>query len=440
MLRIVSKRELIKRLFVYFIPLTLIGVLLGAPFLLLWLGTFSLLVWNYRQLFRLSDWLTEQRKYYPPEGEGVWEQVFEGIYRLQQRNRRKRNELADVIRRFREGAEAVPDGVLVLQDDLAIVWCNKESIALLGLQWPLDHGQRLDNLIRRPDFIKYMRSKEYLEPLELQSPIDPHSVLEVRVTPYAAAQLMMVVRDVTLIKQLEEMRRDFIANVSHELRTPLTVMSGYLEMFDPDMAPPPAMWSKAQQTMLEQCKRMASLVEQLLALARIENSDKPDFEEEVDISDMLMNIYREAEQLNQEKQHTIALNIDDTLNVIGKEQELRSAFSNLVFNAIRYTPKGGEIIITWQKNETGAEFSVEDNGDGIATEHIHRLTERFYRVDQARSRDTGGSGLGLAITKHVLTRHDSHLNISSKVGEGSIFSFSFSRERLKNKKLEAEFE
>ena len=157
MLRIVSKQELVKRLFGYFIPLTLIGVLLGAPFLLLWLGTLSLLVWNYRQLFRLSGWLTEQRKYYPPEGEGVWEQVFEGIYRLQQRNRRKRNELADVIRRFREGAEAVPDGVLVLQDDLAIVWCNKESIALLGLQWPLDHGQRLVNLIRRPDFINYMR-------------------------------------------------------------------------------------------------------------------------------------------------------------------------------------------------------------------------------------------------------------------------------------------
>jgi two-component system phosphate regulon sensor histidine kinase PhoR len=264
-------------------------------------------------------------------------------------------------------------------------------------------------------------------------------VLEVRVTPYAASQLMMVVRDVTLIKQLEEMRRDFIANVSHELRTPLTVMSGYLEMFDPDMAPPPAMWGKAQQTMLEQCKRMASLVEQLLALARIENSDKPDFEEEVDISDMLMNIYREAEQLNQEKHHSIELNVDESINIIGKEQELRSAFSNLVFNAIRYTPEGGEIIITWRKNGRGVEFSVEDNGDGIAPEHIHRLTERFYRVDQARSRDTGGSGLGLAITKHVLSRHDSHLNISSKVGEGSVFSFSFSNERIKNKRLETEF-
>ena len=438
MLRIVSKRELVKRLFLYFIPLALIGVLLGAPFLLLWLGSMSLLIWHYRQLFRLSDWLSEQRKYYPPEGEGTWEQIFEGIYRLQQRNRRKRNELADVIRRFREGAEAVPDGVLVLQNDLAIVWCNKEGIGLLGLQWPLDHGQRLDNLIRNPVFIKYMRSEDFAEPLELQSPVDPLNILEVRVTPYAASQYMMVVRDVTLIKQLEEMRRDFIANVSHELRTPLTVMSGYLEMLDPDMTPPPAVWKKAQGTMLEQCNRMASLVEQLLALARIENADKPDFEEEVNVPEMLTSIYHEAEQLGCEKQHQITLQLDDTLNLMGKSQELRSAFSNLVFNAVRYTSAGGEIKITWQRSEFGAEFSVEDNGDGIAAEHIHRLTERFYRVDQARSRDTGGSGLGLAITKHVLSRHDSHLNISSTLGVGSTFSFNFKNERIKINRLDTE--
>ena len=434
MLRIISKRELIKRLFLYFIPLALIGVLIGAPFLLLFLGAMGLMYWHYRQLFRLSDWLVNQRKYYPPEGEGTWEQIFEGIYHLQQRNRRKRNELADVIRRFREGAEAVPDGVLVLQDDLAIVWCNKEAIALLGLQWPLDHGQRLDNLIRRPAFIKYMHSKEFAEPFELASPIDNASLLEVRITPYAASQYMMVVRDVTLIKQLEQMRRDFIANVSHELRTPLTVMSGYLEMLDPDMTPPPAIWSKAQQTMLDQCNRMASLVEQLLALARIENAEKPDLEDTVDVPAILHAIYREAEQLNQEKGHSITLSLDDRLFIMGKEQELRSAFSNLLFNAINYTPKGGKIDVYWQLNEDGcAEYRVTDNGDGIAPEHIHRLTERFYRVDQARSRDTGGSGLGLAITKHVLSRHDSHLNISSKVGEGSKFNFFFPKERLKIK-------
>jgi two-component system phosphate regulon sensor histidine kinase PhoR len=339
------------------------------------------------------------------------------------------------VRRFREGAEAVPDGILTLQEDFTIVWCNKEVIALLGLQWPTDQGQRLDNLIRRPDFLNYLSAGQYDEPLELQSPVDPLSLLEIRVTSYANSQLMMVVRDITLIKQLEEMRRDFIANVSHELRTPLTVMSGYLEMLDPEMPPPPTVWKKAQKTMLNQSNRMASLVDQLLILTRIENSDRTDFDDEIDVSSMLDAIYLEAEQLAKNKHHTITLTSDESLNVIGKEQELRSAFSNLVFNAVRYTPDNGKIEIIWQKKKQGAEFSVKDNGEGIAIEHIHRLTERFYRVDQARSRDTGGSGLGLAITKHVLSRHDSHLNISSKVNAGSKFSFFIPKERLKINKL-----
>ncbi|AUL74769.1 phosphate regulon sensor histidine kinase PhoR [Pseudoalteromonas sp. 13-15] len=430
MYRVVNKQALIKRLFIYFLPLLLIGVLVGAPFLLLFLGSFSLLVWHYHQLYRLSDWLLNQRSFNPPEGEGAWEQVFEGIYHLQHRNRKKRNELADLIRRFRDGAEAVPDAVIVLQTDLSIVWCNQLALKVLGLQWPTDHGQRLDNLIREPKFAKYMHKGNFDEALELDNGHAIEQVLEFRVMPYATTQLMVVVRDVTRLKQLEQMRKDFVANVSHELRTPLTVVTGYLEMMDSDNLPPPAMWNKAQSTMLEQCKRMDSLVSQLLSLSRIEGSRRQDNDKAINVPQLLGYIQTEAQSINQDKGHELLFDIDNTLDIKGSEDELRSAFSNLVFNAIHYTKPGGKIQVSWLRKNNTACFTVVDNGDGIAAEHINRLTERFYRVDKARSRTTGGSGLGLAITKHVLTRHDSKLNIASEVGKGSCFSFCFSIDKI----------
>jgi two-component system phosphate regulon sensor histidine kinase PhoR len=248
--------------------------------------------------------------------------------------------------------------------------------------------------------------------------------------PYASSQLMMVVRDVTRLKQLEQMRKDFVANVSHELRTPLTVVTGYLEMLDSDSLPPPTMWQKAQTTMLEQCKRMDSLVNQLLSLSRIEGARRQDNDKPVNVPQLLTYIQTEAQSLNQDKGHELIFNVDASLDIKGAEDELRSAFSNLVFNAIHYTKPGGKIVVDWQLKNNQAAFSVTDNGDGIAAEHINRLTERFYRVDKARSRTTGGSGLGLAITKHVLTRHDSRLDISSKLGYGSTFAFAFGSEKV----------
>ncbi|PAJ75835.1 two-component system sensor histidine kinase PhoR [Pseudoalteromonas sp. NBT06-2] len=430
MFRVINKRTLMQRLFIYFLPLSLIGVLIGAPFLLLFLGTASLLFWHYKQLYRLSDWLHNQKSFNPPEGEGSWEQIFDGIYRLQHRHRDKRNELAGLIKRFREGAEAVPDAVIVLQKDLSIVWCNKLAVHVLGLEWPGDSGQRLDNLIRHPKFAHYMQANDYYEPLELDSPLGTEQMLEFRVMPYET-QLMVVVRDVTELKMLEQIRKDFVANVSHELRTPLTVISGYLEMMDAESMPPLGVWGKAHGTMSEQCQRMNALVNQLLILSRMEGPRKTEQDELVDVPNMLKLILIQTETLNIDKKHVIELDIDQKLFMFGKVEELRSAFSNLIFNAIHYIPEPGHIRIVWKIKDAEPYFAVYDNGDGIAPEHIGRLTERFYRVDQARSRKTGGSGLGLAITKHVLSRHESHLDIVSKVGQGSCFSFSFSSERVK---------
>jgi two-component system, OmpR family, phosphate regulon sensor histidine kinase PhoR len=273
-----------------------------------------------------------------------------------------------------------------------------------------------------------MHQHEYDDPLELDSTHASEQVLEIRVMPYAG-QLMMVVRDITRLKLLEQMRKDFVANVSHELRTPLTVVTGYLEMMDADNMPPAKMWEKAHGTMIEQCKRMDALVNQLLSLSRIEGARKQNNDKPVNIPSMLALIETEAHSINQDKNHTLTFDIDQQIDILGSADELRSAFSNLVFNAIHYTKPGGQITVKWHLNGQKAEFYVVDNGDGIAPEHINRLTERFYRVDKARSRKTGGSGLGLAITKHVLNRHNSELHIESILGEGSCFSFSFKKDK-----------
>ena len=354
------------------------------------------------------------------------------------KNRKKRNQLARLIRRFRQGAEALPDGVIVLKNDFTIIWCNKLSRVFFGLKWPEDNQQNLRNLLRYPEFNTYTQQENYSQPLLIYSPMNAEQVLEVRIMPYAEDQLLLIARDVTQLKQLEQMRRDFVANVSHELRTPLTVLSGYLEMFG-DAAPSDDIWPKAHRMMEEQSKRMDTLINQLLVLSRIESGKRHSFEEKVNVPEMLHLIHSEAEALNKEYHHQLEFHIDDGLEVYGTADELRSAFSNLIFNAIYYTPEQGLVQVYWEMQGEEACFYVKDNGDGISTEHIHRLTERFYRVDRARSRSTGGSGLGLSIVKHVLSRHQSSLQIESQVGHGSCFRFALPEGLVVKEKEEQAF-
>ncbi|HAV1378944.1 TPA: phosphate regulon sensor histidine kinase PhoR [Vibrio parahaemolyticus] len=407
----------------FYTPWVIVGWIFGyMPWLLL-AATALQLVWHLHNQVRLSSWLWDEKRLTPPSGSGNWESLFNGLYRLQQRQRRKRKELTNLTRRFRNGAESLPDAVVVFRAEGNIVWCNRLAQHLLGFHWPEDSGQPISNLIRTPDFIKYLNKKDFSEPLEMRSPLNVERMLELRIVPYTEGEHLMVVRDVSQLKQLEGMRRNFFANVSHELRTPMTVLQGYLEMTeDPDMIVGP-MWTKAHGVMTEQLNRMNSLVNQLLTLSKIEAAPMHELEDVVNVPAMLEVLEKEAISLSGDDQHKLKFDVDTSLRVLGDDDQLRSAISNLVYNAVKYTPPGANIHVRWYQTAQGACLEVEDSGDGIEPQHLHRLTERFYRVDKARSRDTGGSGLGLAIVKHALSHHDSHLEIQSEVGVGSKFSF-----------------
>ncbi|GGA65961.1 PAS domain-containing sensor histidine kinase [Neiella marina] len=399
------------------------GLLFDAPLLFAGVCALALLFWHYRHMKQLSVYLWRDKRFAPPAGSGSWGVIYDGLYRLQQRNRRRRKDLARLLKRFRRGAEALPDGAVVIQKDRSIVWSNQLAQRLLGLRWPEDAGQRIDNLIRNPEFIEYINATDGPDLMVFPSPAEPMRMIEFRRMPYDKKQILLVVRDVTQWLRLEQMRRDFVANVSHELRTPLTVVQGYIEMLQDPQSMPPEMWQKAQSMMLEQTHRMDSLVSQLLTLSKIEANDRPDTSHEIDVPGLLSTIAEEAKTLAEERNLSIQLFVESGLMMKGDLMQMRSAFSNLIFNAVHYTPDGGHIKIHWQRCATGAEFAVRDDGDGIAAEHLARLTERFYRVDRARSRKTGGSGLGLAIVKHALSHHQSSLNIESELTFGSTFSF-----------------
>lgn len=394
------------------------------------LSTLIMLVFNLYQLYKLNQWIWQSKKLSPPKVHGTWEYIYEGIYQLQRRQRSKRKELGELVKRFRKGAEALPDSVVIIDNDATILWCNRLARFELGIKWPDDLGMRIDNLLRHPKFVEYFQTGDFTYPIEVPSPANSRKTNEYRIMPYGDDNLLLISRDITRVSQLEDMRRDFVANVSHEMRTPLTVINGYLEMLPMTSLNDDPLAHKAIYEMNTQTRRMQNLIEDLLVLSRIESSSERIYENIVDMTNMFQQIKMEAEQLNTDKHHVIQFHIETGLNVYGVESELRSACSNLIFNAIRHTPEAGHIDVYWSMSGEDAQFKVVDNGDGIDEKHLLRLTERFYRVDKARSRDTGGSGLGLSIVKHVLNHHNSFLEVKSKVGQGAEFSFTLSSDLI----------
>ena len=421
-MKLYSWKELLGFLLLVYLPVLIIGLLFSCLSELLLVSFFAHIIWHYYYLKKLNDWLWNSKSTILPPGKSVWEDAFVGIHNMQQRYRRRRSKLAGVISRFREGSEALPDAVVVFHKSGEIIWCNRLAQFQLGFKWPDDSGENITNLIRDPIFVEYLRRADYQEPLDLFSPNNPDKILEFRVMPYATSQRLLIVRDVTTYRQMDDMRRMFVANVSHELRTPLTVLQGYIEILEMQATEGSAQ-GKAVAALDQQTARMCSLVDQLMVLSKIENGAEINFNETVNMAGLLYQIEEEAMALGKRKSLQINFTISPEILIIGNAMQLRSAVSNLIYNAVKYTPENGEISVEWSQCAQGAFFRVKDNGGGIAEEHLLHLTERFYRVDSSRSRDTGGSGLGLSIVKHVLTHYDCELSIESKLNQGSEFSF-----------------
>jgi len=407
-----------------------VGWLLGVPHGAFTLALMVYLGWHLYNLFLLERWYNRRKKSEPPNAAGIWGEAFEHIYQMQRGNNRRKKRLAMIITRFRESTAAMPDATVVLTEDDHIEWFNAAAKRYLGLQSKQDVGQRIDNLIRHSRFSEFLASGDFSEPLEMLSPLDSEQHLSFRVVPYGNNQKLLVVRDISRIKRLERMRSDFVANVSHELRTPLTVISGYLENMAMDDGVESAQWDKCLHQMQGQTQRMTRLVEDLLMLSRLEDEEKTAVRDPVAVSALLSSLIEDARVLSGDRQHSISLEADDSLWLRGSEKELGSAFSNLLFNAVQYTPEKGHITLRWYRDGDVACFEVCDDGIGIAIKHVHRLTERFYRVDAGRSREHGGTGLGLAIVKHVLDRHEAWLGIESQPGKGSVFRCVFSSKLL----------
>lgn len=397
------------------------------------LGLATLLLINLRYAILLAAWLERPRLEDVPDGWGVWADVFAQLYRSHRATAQNEHRLVENEERFRRTISALPEGIVLIDATLQIDWCNPVAEQHLGVSLRADHGLRITNLVRDPEFVGYMTSTHFDSPLVFQPIARPGLALEVRVVEFEAARSILITRDITQRERVDAVRRDFIANVSHELRTPLTVVNGFLEMLIDGQSENGTTRQHHLQLMHEQAQRMHRLVEDLLTLSRLESSESPLADEVVDVRQLVREVADEARALSL-GQHQIEVELIDVDFkagfVLGSREELRSAFGNMVSNAVRYTPDGGAIKLAWREDANGGRFEVSDTGIGVAPEHIARLTERFYRVDKSRSRETGGTGLGLAIVKHVLLRHDGHLDVQSEVGGGSTFTAALPPARL----------
>ena len=411
------------------LALALLAGLLHGP---LWgwataaLGFMLVVFAQTRRLSVFMAWIDNREHAEFPDFGGAWGEVFLKLSRKLRSDARSLEALEASLRSFREAMDAVPDGLVILDGSHRIQWNNRAAEAHLGIRLPQDTGAIVEQLVRTPGFADFLVSPD--APFLLQSQAIRTRVYALRVVPLGERHKLLLSRDVTDARRVDAMRSEFVANVSHELRTPLTVVSGFLEHFADDGTMNADQRRHFARLMRDQTTRMLSLVDDLLTLSRLESEDAPASEETVDMADLLEQLRAEGQSLS-EGQHRLEFNCDGPA-LRGNRKELHSAFGNLVSNAIRYTPSGGDIHIEWKLRHGAGVFSVRDSGVGIAAEHLPRLTERFYRVDRGRSRDTGGTGLGLAIVKHILLRHQATLKVESQVGEGSTFHAEFPAGRL----------
>jgi two-component system phosphate regulon sensor histidine kinase PhoR len=421
-----------------------LGLLLSAALLgwasgyttpALLMAALGILAWQLFHVYRLECWLRHGLPSEPPNSRPLpagllWKEIYYRVFRLRQRSRKRKRKLSRIIEQFQTAAAALPDAIVVLSDADKILWHNKASHHLLGLHPTQDIGLSIVSLVRHPSFVNFLNQGTYDNSVEFPSPLGPDLMLSVRIIPYGKKQRLLLAADISRLHRLEQIRRDFVANISHELRTPLTVIGGYLEALLDSEEALAKQWRQPLSRMQQQSSRMLHLIEDLLLLAKLETQTERPPPRPVNVPTMLYAIAEDAVALSGERRHVIKVKADSGLWISGCEQQLRSAFSNLIFNAVRYTPARGHIAIHWFSDEHGLHLQVEDNGEGIPAQHIPRITERFYRPDRGRQREHGGTGLGLAIVKHVVNNHDGQLRISSQVGVGSTFTCDFPTERL----------
>jgi two-component system phosphate regulon sensor histidine kinase PhoR len=405
-----------------------VGWLFGNPWGGLACALALHLAWVLANLFRLEWWLRNRNYADPPDVGGVWGEIIAQIVRLHRRKRFHKQRFVQLMRQLQRSTAALPDGVVILNAQREIVWFNRMAARLLNLRRTADLGMRVENLLRAPEFVRYLAGQDYSNPVVVRTTTGEDGFLSLQVAPYGDGQLLLLVRDVSRQMRLEAVRRDFVANASHELRSPLTVISGYLETLAQD----PVLDAELKGPVAEmrrQAERMTAIIRDLIELSRLEETDEVVGGEPVDVA-ALAALLRKDVLARPARPKDVRVKVESQSRLLGDEPEIHSAFSNLVDNAAKYTGADGALEIRWSVDEDGGHFAVTDTGIGIPPEHIPRLTERFYRVDAGRSRATGGSGLGLAIVKHVLQRHGATLEVQSTLGAGSTFTCHFPPERI----------
>jgi len=381
------------------------------------------------QIAALLRWLRRPARDALPPGRGLWEEAFATLHRHLKDRDEERERLRAALARFRDAGRALPDGVVILDREYHIEWANPTAARHFSIDARRDLGRPVTNFLRHPDFVAWLEAGDFREPLVLRG-VRGETVLLVRLIEFGDEQKLLNSRDITAQEKLETMRRDFVANVSHELKTPITVLAGFVEtLADAKIEMSAAQRRRYLALMAEQARRMQQLIEDLLTLSALESSPAPADEQAIDMRAFVGQLAEEARALSAGR-HNVAVDVDAQSRLVGSARELHSAFSNLVSNAVRYTPEGGTVTLSWRLADARGVFAVEDTGIGVETRHIPRLTERFYRVDQGRSRDSGGTGLGLAIVKHVLTRHQASLEVQSEFGKGSTFRAEFPAARV----------
>ncbi len=409
----------IRRIALITLLLLFVGFMIGNVLLTLLAGGSIYMLWTFSHIARLYDWLDQGANGLPPDASGVWGDMTDYLYRMQQRNERAKQSRRQLSERVRNITSALDDGIMTLSPDRVLEWWNPAAESLLGLEKD-DRGQSIINIVRDPRFVAFIQHRNLPLPVELSSPENPSKTLMFTAAEFGDGNIILVVQDITRLRNLEQMRQDFVANISHELRTPLTVLSGYIETLQDNSEGLPAGWQKALVQMDQQTDRLNALANDLVMLSQLESNRKPPPRISVQLTPLLEQVVKDGSMIATEKYQIVA-DCQENLELRGDYKELYSAFSNLVFNAIKHNPGGVEIRIACRSTDSEIIVEVCDNGYGIDPKHIPRLTERFYRVDHSRASSTGGTGLGLAIVKHVMMRHGGTLEIQSTLGKGSCF-------------------